>query len=52
MRIVAAMVTSVPLTVRFTEPQLAWLRVEAAKFGVSIGDMVRRIIDEHRERAA
>jgi hypothetical protein len=46
------MVTSIPLTVRFTEPQLAWLKAEAAKFGVSIGDMVRRIVDDYRTAAA
>jgi Ribbon-helix-helix protein, copG family len=39
-------------TVSLTEPQIAWLRAESARLGISVSDMIRRIIDEHRERAA
>jgi hypothetical protein len=37
--------------VQFTEPQMAYLRRRAAKLGVTIAELVRRIIDDHRERA-
>lgn len=36
-------------TIRFTAPQFAYLRAEAAKLGISLADLVRRIIDQHRE---
>jgi hypothetical protein len=36
--------------VQFTEPQLDYLRKEAARLGVSISELVRRVIDEHREK--
>jgi hypothetical protein len=39
------------LTVTFTAPQLAWLKVEAKRLGVTVSDLVRRIIDEHRGRS-
>ena len=36
-------------TIRFTAPQFAYLRAEAAKLGISLADLVRRIIDQHRQ---
>lgn len=35
-------------TISFTDPQVAYLRAEAEKLGISLADMVRRIIDQHR----
>lgn len=34
--------------VTFTTPQIAYLKEEAEKLGISVSDLVRRIIDEHR----
>jgi hypothetical protein len=31
--------------------QLAWLRLQADRYGVTIGELVRRIIDQAREEA-
>jgi hypothetical protein len=36
-------------TVTFTEPQAAYLKDEAARLGISVADLVRRIIDHYRE---
>jgi hypothetical protein len=30
-------------------PQDAWLRIEADRLGISVGERVRRIIDNYRE---
>jgi hypothetical protein len=38
-------------TTYLTEMQLAWLRAQAERYGVTIGELVRRIIDEKREEA-
>ena len=38
------------LNVTLTNPQLAFLRGEAKRLGLSIGELVRRIIDQHREQ--
>jgi hypothetical protein len=35
-------------TITFTAPQIAFLKAEAAKLGISVADLVRRIIDGHR----
>jgi hypothetical protein len=35
-----------------SEPQLAFLRAEAAGLGITLGELVRRIVDQHRARAA
>lgn len=35
-------------TVIFTEPQESYLKREAARLGISVSDLVRRIIDQHR----
>ena len=34
--------------VSFTEPQLEYLRAEAASFGISVAELVRRIVDDYR----
>lgn len=36
-------------SIAFTEPQLKWLAQEAKRLGLSVADVVRRIIDEARE---
>ena len=36
-------------TIKFTAPQYTWLVAEAEKLGISLADLVRRIIDQHRE---
>lgn len=35
--------------VGLAESQLTWLRLEAARLGVSIAEVLRRIVDAHRE---
>jgi hypothetical protein len=35
-------------TITLTLPQVAYLKTEAEKLGISLADLVRRIIDEHR----
>ena len=30
-------------------PQIVWLDAEAERLGISMGELVRRIIDQHRE---
>lgn len=37
-------------TITFTLPQIKFLQAEAARLGISVADMVRRIIDQHREK--
>jgi len=37
---------------QFTRPQLAFLRQEAGRLGLTVAELVRRIIDEHRLRPA
>lgn len=37
------------MSISFTEPQLAFLRKEAARLGITIADLVRRIVDAYRE---
>lgn len=34
--------------VSLTEPQLDWLKKEADQLGISVSELVRRIIDEKR----
>jgi hypothetical protein len=36
------------MNVSFSPPQLAWLTREAKRLGVSIGELLRRIIDAAR----
>jgi hypothetical protein len=38
-------------TIKFTAPQYVWLLAEAERLGVSLADLVRRIIDDYRRAA-
>jgi len=44
------MSTSRRQTVTFSGPQYEWLQVEAQRLGITVSDLVRRLIDEARER--
>jgi hypothetical protein len=35
-----------------TRPQLAFLRKESERLGISVGEMIRRIVDQYREGKA
>jgi hypothetical protein len=35
-------------SVTFTEPQLQWLQQEASALAISVGEYVRRIVDDER----
>jgi hypothetical protein len=37
-------------SVVLTEPQLQFLKAEAERLGISVSDLIRRIIDQHREK--
>jgi len=39
-----------PQTVTFTQPQYDWLRSEAERLGITVSDLLLRIVDERRER--
>lgn len=32
----------------FTKPQMAWLKQQADKLGITVAELIRRIIDEKR----
>jgi hypothetical protein len=34
--------------ISLTEPQAAFLKEEAARLGISVADLIRRIIDQYR----
>lgn len=36
------------IPIHFPEPQEAWLRSEAARLGVSMSEIIRRLIDKER----
>lgn len=36
--------------IQFTAPQLDYLKREAARLGISVAELVRRILDEQREK--
>ena len=36
-------------SVVLTEPQVAFLKAEAARLGITLGELVRRIVDQCRE---
>jgi hypothetical protein len=38
--------------VSLTEPQRAFLRAEAERLGISVSDLIRRIVDQFREGKA
>lgn len=35
--------------VSLTQPQIDFLKQEADRLGISVSDLIRRIIDQHRE---
>ena len=35
--------------ISLTQPQIDFLRLEADRLGISVSDLIRRIIDQHRE---
>ena len=35
--------------ISFTDPQISYLRKEAKRLGISVAELVRRIIDRHIE---
>lgn len=35
--------------ISFTEPQLEWLKQEAKRLGISVAELVRRLVDQARE---
>ena len=39
------------MSISLSNPQLAYLRAEAKRLGISVGDLIRRIIDQHRTAA-
>jgi predicted DNA-binding ribbon-helix-helix protein len=36
-------------SVTLTAPQIAYLRAEAERLGLTVSDLIRRIVDQHRE---
>jgi hypothetical protein len=36
-------------SVSLTEPQFQFLKAEAERLGISVSDLIRRIIDQYRE---
>jgi hypothetical protein len=36
-------------TVVFTEPQHSWLRKRAKELGISVSELIRRMVDEKRD---
>ncbi len=36
-------------SIRFTAKQYEWLEAEARRLGITVAELVRRIIDQHRE---
>jgi hypothetical protein len=40
------------ITVSLPPPQMSWLRREAERIGITIGELLRRIIDQVREPPA
>jgi hypothetical protein len=35
--------------ISFTDPQVEFLKQEAERLGISVADLVRRIVDQYRE---
>ena len=44
------MATLARINLSLTEPQLAFLRIEAERLGVTVGELLRRVIDQYREQ--
>lgn len=47
---VVRMSTTIRQSVTLTKPQMTFLKKEADKLGISISDLIRRIVDEYRAR--
>ena len=43
------MSTAPRMTVSFTKPQMAFLKAEAERLGITVADLIRRIVDRYRE---
>ena len=43
------MTTTHRQSVSLTAPQAAWIAQQAQKLGISVADLIRRIIDQYRE---
>jgi hypothetical protein len=43
------MITTKRQSVTLTEPQVKFLEAEAKRLGISVSDLIRRIIDQYRE---
>ena len=43
------MTTTVRQSVTLTEPQFAFLKAEAERLGITVSDLIRRIVDVYRE---
>jgi len=39
----------IKLLINFSEPSVVWLREEAARLGISVSELIRRIIDAKRK---
>ena len=46
------MSTSHRQMVTLTKPQIEFLKREAEKLGITVSDLIRRIVDQHREEKA
>jgi hypothetical protein len=38
------------ISIAFTKQQLAWLRKQSKETGLSIGELLRRIVDQDRQK--
>lgn len=43
------MSTTPRMTISFTKPQMAFLKAEADRLGITVADLIRRIVDQYRE---
>jgi hypothetical protein len=48
-RVHTAMSAKPRTSVVLTDPQMAFLEAEAARLGITLGELVRRIVDQYRE---
>ena len=48
----AYLVHTMRMSVTLSDPQNRWLKAEAKKLGLSVGELLRRIVDEKRAAAA
>jgi predicted DNA-binding ribbon-helix-helix protein len=44
------MATTLRQSITLTRPQADYLAEEAKRLGITVSDLIRRIIDQHRER--